>query len=108
MRLFGSKNVSEGRVEIYHDGKWGTVCDDNWDMADARVLCRQLNFPGAKSIVTGKDYGQGGFYFIYINDPPAEGNAMTVQKIVEIRLNITTTTNHNSVIARNVNKFPSL
>lgn len=33
---------------------------------------------------------------------------MTVQKIVEIRLNITTTTNHNSVIARNVNKFPSL
>ncbi|XP_035763913.1 LOW QUALITY PROTEIN: galectin-3-binding protein A-like [Neolamprologus brichardi] len=56
--LFGSKNVSEGRVEIYHDGKWGTVCDDNWDMADARVLCRQLNFPGAKSIVTGKDYGQ--------------------------------------------------
>ncbi|XP_030591667.1 galectin-3-binding protein A-like [Archocentrus centrarchus] len=58
VRLFGSKNISEGRVEIYHDGKWGTVCDDNWGMADAQVLCRQLNFPGAKSIVTGKDYGQ--------------------------------------------------
>uniref|UniRef100_A0A3Q4I5W1 Galectin-3-binding protein A-like n=1 Tax=Neolamprologus brichardi TaxID=32507 RepID=A0A3Q4I5W1_NEOBR len=66
-------NVSEGRVEIYHDGKWGTVCDDNWDMADARVLCRQLNFPGAKSIVTGKDYGQGAPGPIWLDDVNCKG-----------------------------------
>uniref|UniRef100_A0A669CWU0 SRCR domain-containing protein n=1 Tax=Oreochromis niloticus TaxID=8128 RepID=A0A669CWU0_ORENI len=73
VRLFGSKNVSEGRVEIYHDGKWGTVCDDNWDMADARVLCRQLNFPGARSIVTGKDYGQGAPGPIWLDDVNCKG-----------------------------------
>nr|XP_020476635.1 galectin-3-binding protein [Monopterus albus] len=58
VRLFGSASISEGRVEVYHDGKWGTVCDDGWDMAEAQVVCRQLRFPGAKSSVAGSDYGQ--------------------------------------------------
>ncbi|KAM3876172.1 galectin-3-binding protein B-like [Diretmus argenteus] len=59
MRLVGGKSKYEGRVEVYYNGQWGTVCDDNWDIAEAKVVCRYLNLGGAKAAVAGGAYGQG-------------------------------------------------
>ena len=34
----------EGRLEIYYDGAWGTICDDYWTTREADVACRALGF----------------------------------------------------------------
>ena len=50
LRLVGDlspQNLSSsGRLEIYLQGEWGTVCTDRFGKEEADVACRQLGFTG--------------------------------------------------------------
>ena len=50
---------STGRVEIFYNNQWGTVCDDAWDMNGAKVVCRQFGALHASQAFSGAYYGQG-------------------------------------------------
>lgn len=58
---------------MYHDGQWGTICDENWSHDAADVVCKELGFSGAL-FATKKAYndseGSGpvrGFFLLFIS-----------------------------------------
>ncbi|XP_045677710.1 macrophage scavenger receptor types I and II isoform X1 [Phyllostomus hastatus] len=58
-RLADGSGPHEGRVEIFHDGQWGTVCDDYWELRGGQVVCRSLGYPGVLTVHKEAHFGQG-------------------------------------------------
>ena len=84
VRLVNGSSPHTGRVEVYtnstgglNNGKWGTICDINWNFQDARVLCRQLGYVDAVVAPMSTRFGQGTGP-IWLNNVQCTGTEPTI------------------------------
>ena len=79
VRLRGGLNQSHGNVEIGLEGDWGTVCDDNWDINDAHVVCRMLGYASAIAATLRSSFGRGSGR-IWLNNVTCTGEEESIDK----------------------------
>nr|XP_054755403.1 neurotrypsin-like [Lytechinus pictus] len=72
VRLVDGSASNEGRVEVYANGEWGTVCDDSWDDTDATVVCQSLGFQSGTAY-SNAQFGQGSVD-ILLDDVSCDGS----------------------------------
>lgn len=73
------KSRCAGRVEVYHSNSWGTVCDDQWKLANADVVCREMNCGMALEAKKGAFFGEGKDE-IWLDDVQCTGQEPSILK----------------------------
>ncbi|XP_051896698.1 deleted in malignant brain tumors 1 protein-like [Pristis pectinata] len=60
LQLVNGKHRCEGRVEVFYNGSWGTVCSESLDDVDAEIICKQLQCGPVQSILyDARTFGEG-------------------------------------------------
>ncbi|XP_058827802.1 uncharacterized protein LOC131687724 [Topomyia yanbarensis] len=80
MRLVDGPSSTEGRVEIKYRGIWGTICDDDFGIREARVICRQLGLNGTAEI--RKNKYKPGTGQIWLDQVVCNGNESSIDDCI--------------------------
>ncbi|CAI8029055.1 Neurotrypsin, partial [Geodia barretti] len=95
LRLVGGDTEYEGRVEVCVSREWGTVCDDGWDITDARVVCNQLRLSNNTGYLVRHAYDYGiGRGPIFLDDVDCSGDE---ERLIDCE--------HNEISVHNCNHY---
>ncbi|XP_069125491.1 LOW QUALITY PROTEIN: uncharacterized protein [Argopecten irradians] len=78
VRMVDGDKENSGRVEIRYKGEWGVICDDKWDINDARVICHMLGYNDANKAVHMSEFGSGNGNFL-LDDVGCVGNETSIE-----------------------------
>ena len=93
IRLVEGSLYNEGRVEVYYNGEWGTVCDDGWDDTDAGVVCRQMGFGSSGTAIGSAGFGQGSGP-ILLDSVLCIGDESTLARCLHLGINVARNCSH--------------
>ena len=79
IRLVDGPTVNEGRIEVLHNGEWGTVCDDSYNLNVANVYCRMLGYTRAEKYHHSGRWGQGDGP-IWLDEVKCKGDEVILSK----------------------------
>ena len=79
VRLVGESSSYQGRVEVFYNGAWGTICHDFWELPDAHVVCHQLGFEQALAALRSAEFGEG-TGVIWLDDLECAGNETAISE----------------------------
>ncbi|XP_045490332.1 lysyl oxidase homolog 2B [Pieris rapae] len=71
LRLVGGRNSFEGRVEIYYNNVWGSICPDGWTLYEASAICHHLALGYAEQALQTDYFGSSR---IILSGVQCEGN----------------------------------
>ncbi|XP_048765407.2 adhesion G protein-coupled receptor B1-like isoform X2 [Ostrea edulis] len=78
VRLSEGKTPYEGRVEIFHSGIWGTICDDKWTAKEAGVVCHMMGAMREGATVKAFSEFGNGIGSIWLDEVSCTGNESSI------------------------------
>lgn len=81
--VHGGGFKDRGYPQLWHDGEWGFICDDSWDIADGHVICRQVGFGAAAEVGSASHYGRPVEYPVvkhWLDDVECNGNEFAIEQ----------------------------
>uniref|UniRef100_A0A1X7ULL6 Deleted in malignant brain tumors 1 protein n=1 Tax=Amphimedon queenslandica TaxID=400682 RepID=A0A1X7ULL6_AMPQE len=107
IRLKDGASAASGRIELCHEGTWGTICSDFWDNTDASVLCKQMGYSPYGAIVLHNYYFEREWphHIIDINCTGAEDNLRNCSQNLLVET-YTCSPDHDAAVSCQGSSFP--